>query len=224
MSDPVADPRARDLLAAHPDDVAALGATFRGAAGESETTAVGLDAARHDATWTGRAADAFRRAVGRLPPVLGRVRAGYAAVADALAAYEPELARLQGGFTVVVAERTEIEGRLRAAEATARMAHTDLAARRGGAPPWGARPDAELAAARADGAVVAYRAQLAALTQRAFALLDEFATARDACRDAVAAAQQTAPVRPSGQGITVIGAARGVAAPAAGAYPDPSGR
>lgn len=157
MLDPLADPRATDLLAAVPDDVAMLAATFRAAAGEAELTAAGLGAAQQDAVWTGRAADRFRDSIGHVPEELDRVRAGYAAVAAALSAYEPELARVQSTFVTVVAELTAIQ---------------------------------------ATGRVDAHARECAELTARAQALLDEFSTVRATCRDEVAAAQATAPVRP----------------------------
>jgi hypothetical protein len=206
VSDPLDDPRATDLLAARPDDVSTLSVNFRTAASESETTAAGLSAARTDGTWTGRAADAFRRAIGRLPHELDRVRAGYSAVADALAAYEPELSRIQNAFVQVIAERNDLETRLGPAQTAALAAHTAFLTT-GRARPGDRRSlaAAELAAARADGSIEGYRREIAQLTARAYALLDEFAAVRSACRAAIAAAQRTAPVRPeSGQGITVV--------------------
>ena len=119
MSDPLADPRAADLLAALPDDVAALAANFRTAADESRGTVVGLSAAQHDGTWTGGAADAFRRAIGRLPAELEKVRAGFEAVADALTVYEGELARIKAAFARVTAELSDVGSRFGPAQATA---------------------------------------------------------------------------------------------------------
>jgi cell wall-associated NlpC family hydrolase len=218
MLDPLDDPRATDLLAALPDDVSTLSANFRAAAGESETTAAGLSAAQNDGTWTGRAADAFRRAIGRLPHELSRVRAGYSAVADALAAYEPELSRLQAGFVQVIAELSDAQTRLGPARASAQAARASFT---GTTPSRHLAPrvlaQAELAIARADGAVGGYDREIVRLTSRAFALLDEFADVRSACRDSIATAQRTAPVRPrSGQGTTVIGASVSRTSTAAG--------
>jgi cell wall-associated NlpC family hydrolase len=218
MSDPLDDPRATDLLAALPDDVSTLAAKFRAAAGESAMTAAGLSAAQHDGTWIGTAAEAFRRAIGRLPRELYRVRAGYSAVADALTAYEPELSRVQAAFTQVVAERNDALSRLGHAQTAVQAAHGALVStqqakhveRR-------AMIAAELAVARASGTLDGYQSELVRLTGRAFALLDEFSVARDACRDSVAAAQRTAPLRPhSDQGTTIIAASGQPAATAAG--------
>jgi chromosome segregation ATPase len=177
MSDPLADPRALELLAAHPDEVGMLAAHFRAAASESQATATGLSAARQECTWIGRAADAFRRAIGRLPAQLDRVSAGFSEVAEALTAYEAELFTITTEFKRTVAELADAESRLVAAKAAA-PART---------------PDTEPEVAR--------------LTRRAFALLDDFSSAREACRSAIAAAQAIAPPRPqAGNGITVIGA------------------
>jgi uncharacterized protein YukE len=173
MSDPLADPRAGDLLSAIPDQVGVLAANFRTAAAESQSTATGLAAAQHDATWTGRAADAFRRAIGRLPSELGKVQTGFQEVASALSAYEPELAHIRAAFVRTVAQLA----------------------------------DAELAAVRSERWLPERRlgGEIADLRQKAFALLDEFASARSACSAAIAAAGATALPRPlSGQGTTVI--------------------
>lgn len=110
MSDPLADPRAADLLAAVPDDVGLAAAQFRAAAAESEMTAAGLSAARHDGTWTGAAANAFRHAIGRLPSELDQVRAGFSAVAEALTVYESDLARIRPAFTRAMSELAELAG------------------------------------------------------------------------------------------------------------------
>jgi hypothetical protein len=206
VSDPLVDPRAAELLAAQPDDVAALATSFHTAAVESRGTAVGLNAARHDGTWTGRAADAFRRAIGRLPAELETVRAGFEAVADALTVYEGELARIKPSFVRVDAELSDAQLRLGPAQATAHAAAgaltTTIHAR---AASTRALATAELAVARADGAVTGYTTEIATLRRRAFDLLDEFSTARGACRAAIAAAEKTAPVpRRTGHGRTVV--------------------
>ena len=173
MSDPLVDPRAADLLAAVPRDVGVVAADFRTAAAESEATAAGLSAARLDGTWTGRAAAAFRRAIGRLPAELEQVGVGFAAVAQALSAYESELAAIRPAFIRVLAELAE----------------------------------AEFRAARSGTPVAGDGVELVSLRRRAFELLEEFSRAREACRDAIAAAKGTAPARPPvGRGITVVDA------------------
>jgi hypothetical protein len=172
MSDPLADPRAIDLLAAEPDEAGALAGVFRTAASESSRTAVGLAAAQHDGTWAGRAADAFRTAIGGLPGRLGRLGTGFFTVAQALAWYESTLADIQPVFVSVIAELENARYRLPALQ---------------------------------DGAALACQTEISHLRRRAYELLDEFAAAREDCRDAIEAAQHGAPVAPPvGSGETVI--------------------
>jgi hypothetical protein len=204
MSDPLADPRATDLLAAEPDEAAALAGVFRSAASESSHTAVGLAAAQHDGVWTGRAADAFRRAIGALPRRLGRVGTGFSAVATALAQYESNLALIQAAFVRVIAELEDARSRLPGLEAVQAQADGALLAA-STLPGAGRMARAEIAAARADGAVAACNAEIVRARRRAFELLDEFAAARESCREAIVEAQHGAPVTPPvGSGNTVV--------------------
>jgi cell wall-associated NlpC family hydrolase len=210
VTDPLADPRAEDLLAAVPGDVSALATAFHTAAHEAGMTATGLRAARNDGLWSGHAADAFRESIGRVPAELERVRTGYSAVAMALSDYEETLALVQSAFVRVVGEISDIRGQISTAQTTATtaqrgmapghpMSYTDLLA-------------AELAIARAKHTLEGYHAEARRLHTRAFTLLDEFDTARQLCRATVAAAQRTAPVQPqAGQGKHVLGATGGLA-------------
>jgi hypothetical protein len=189
MADPLIDPRAAELLGAEPEQAGALAGMFRTAAGESGQTSTGLAAAQHDASWTGRAADAFRRAIGRLPGQLGRLSDGFTIVADALNGYEDVLGPIQSEFERVIARLGDAEARLGPLQAAA--------------PAGGAATDCET--------------QIASLRRRAFALLDDFADARNACRAAIAAGQQRAPAAPTtGSGVTVIDFDEAIERPAAG--------
>jgi hypothetical protein len=115
MSDPMADPRATDLLAAAPEEIHAAGVQLRLAASESVLVAQGLVAARQDPRWHGHAADSFHQAIGRLPGTLDQVHGSFAAVAAALAVYEADLNELQPAFRrVAAALRSEPEERRRA--------------------------------------------------------------------------------------------------------------
>ena len=67
MSDPLTDPRAKDLLSADPSEVAPLGTQFRNVATDAETAIHGLQGAHNSADWTGHAADLFRQKLGKLP-------------------------------------------------------------------------------------------------------------------------------------------------------------
>jgi cell wall-associated NlpC family hydrolase len=215
VTDPLADPRATDLLAAAPDDISALAQSFRTAADEAQMTARGLDAARGDGTWTGKAADSFRDSIGRLPGELERVRAGYSTVSDALGIYETALAEIQSAFVKIVAELSDIRSRIAPAQAATQSAQQNFTATRQGAHvDRRALAEAELAVARAESTMHGYHAAIESLRGRAFTLLDDFSAVRTACHQAVAAAQRTAPVRPrTGDGTIVIGAEAQLAAP-----------
>jgi hypothetical protein len=207
MSDPLADPRAIDLLAAEPDEAGALASVFRTAASESGRTSVGLAAAQEDGLWTGRAANAFRRAIGSLPGRLRALGGGFSAVAHALSAYESNLAEIQPVFVSVIAELENARYRLPSLEQAQEQADGALLVA-AVAPGTSAGRVArlEVAAARAEGAAFACEAEISALRKRAFELLDEFAAARESCREAIVAAQHGAPVQPtSGTGVTSVG-------------------
>ncbi len=115
MTDPRDDPRTPWLLSVVPDEVGRLAADFGTAARESADTAVGLTAAQHDGHWTGRAAEAFRDSIGRLPRQLERLHAGYAAVQRALSAYEDALSEIQPKFRTTYNEYVALHGPLDAA-------------------------------------------------------------------------------------------------------------
>ena len=202
MIDPLSDPRAEDLLAAVPADVATLASAFHTAAQEAAMTATGLLAAREDGTWTGHAADSFRDSIGHVPSELQHIRTGYSAVATALSDYEVTLALVQNEFVKVVGGLSDLStqiGTTRTAATTAQNGMTP-----GRPMSFNDLRQAELAVAQARRTLEGYHAEAAQLRSRAFTLLEEFDTARDLCRATVAAAQRTAPVRPqSGQGKRV---------------------
>jgi hypothetical protein len=206
MSDPLADPRTAELLGADPQEAISLAGVFRRAASESGYTGVGLAAAQHDGTWTGRAADTFRSAIGRLPGRLGRLGTGFEAVARALALYESSLVDIQPVFVNVAAELETAQARLPALETEQERADGALlVAIETPGTTSAKRARAEVEAARAGGAVTGCQNEIHRLRTRAFELLDEFGDAREACRTSIVAAQHGAPVSPSfGSGETVI--------------------
>lgn len=172
MIDPLADPRSALLLAADPDAAAELAAQFAVAADGCATTAVGLRAARHQGAWSGRAADAYRVTVGRLPARLSRLQAAFGDAAAALRAYEPELAECQVAYRTLAAELAEAEQLL----ARARFSE--------------AAPGDLLRPGRAEAA----RAALDALRVQAFLVLDAFSLAEQGCRGAIAALGESLPI------------------------------
>jgi cell wall-associated NlpC family hydrolase len=204
VTDPLADPRAEDLLAAVPADVTALAAAFHTAATEAGMTAAGLRAARNDGTWTGHAADSFRQSIGHVPAELERVRTGYSAVAVALRDYEDTLALIQSEFVKVVGELGDVRTQIGTTQTAATIAKNGMTP--GHPLSYNDLLQAELAIARAQHTLEGYHAEARRLHARALTLLDEFATARTLCRATVAAAGQTAPARPlAGQGKHVAG-------------------
>ena len=204
MTDPLADPRAEDLLAAVPADITALAAAFHTAAHEAGMTATGLRAARNDGTWTGHAADSFRQSIGHVPAELERVRTGYSAVAIALGDYEETLALIQNAFVRVVGELSDVHVQMGTAQTAASTAQTGMTP--GHPLSYNDLLQAELAIARAKQTLEGYHAEARRLHARALTLLEEFDTARRLCRATVAAAGRTAPVQPqAGQGKHVAG-------------------
>ena len=204
MTDPLADPRAEDLLAAVPADVSSLAGAFHTAAHEAGMTTTGLVAARDDGTWTGHAADSFRASIGHIPAELERVRTGYQAVATALSDYETTLALVQSEFVSVVGSLSDVRAQTGSAATAATTAQGAMTP--GHPVTYNDLLAAELAIARAKHTLEGYHAQARQLEARALTLLDDFDTARKLCRATVAAAQRTAPVSPqAGQGKHVVG-------------------
>jgi hypothetical protein len=101
-ADPMLDPRAEDLLAFDPDQVAGAVRELTAAAGEAEATQRGLEAARHDGVWTGHAAATFRSSIGRVPAELRKLWHGFSAVANAMYRYSEATAVIQHDFQRVM--------------------------------------------------------------------------------------------------------------------------
>ncbi|MDQ6745877.1 MAG: NlpC/P60 family protein [Actinomycetota bacterium] len=208
MSDPLHDPRAQELLRVLPEEVGTLAGKFRTAAIEAQQTATGLNAARHDGHWTGRAAAAFRHAIGRLPAELDRVCTGFDAVSDALTTYDGELTRIKPAFAQVALELEDAEPRLAAAQAAYRTAAAaDAVAARNPGSTLATLIKDQHDVTLAHGPLVALSAHIERLRMRGMALLEEFSAARGACHAAIRAAGRSAPVahHRGGAGVTVIG-------------------
>jgi hypothetical protein len=202
--DPLSDPRAHDLLTAVPGEVGTLAGDFHAAAQESQMTSAGLSAAQHDGSWTGHAADAFRKAIGRLPRELDRVQDGFRAVAAALDSYESELTPVQTQFVDAAYQLGQARAELGPVEADQQAAmRAWQALLRSGTALTAARLQAEEAVAGADGAVRRQNAEVDRLSRRASELLDEFQAIRDSCRAAIATAQQGTIIR-SADGHTPV--------------------
>jgi hypothetical protein len=141
-----------------------------------------------------------------LPIELRQIGTGCRDVADALTGYEAQLAQLKPAFAQAVAMLADARERLAAARAidataTATLRHLLESGRTA---PTMSLIDDELAVARADDAVIGWRSAVARLEPRTFALLDEFAAARDSCAAAIAGAGLTAPGRPPAGSATIV--------------------
>jgi cell wall-associated NlpC family hydrolase/uncharacterized protein YukE len=221
MTDPRDDPRTPWLLSVVPDEVGRLAGDFQTAARESADTATGLRAAQHDGHWTGRAAEAFRDAIGRLPQQLENLHAGYAAVQSALTAYEETLNDIQPKFRLAYDEYLALQGPLDAALRQDRLDLGTLTSQRG----LRGIPRGEIDRLKAtvilDGhALARLQNQAEPLREQCQRLLGDFSEARHACRTAIAAAATAAPVRHrshGGSGTTVVGVVEGGGSAMAGA-------
>ena len=208
MADPLADPRATDLLAADPLEVGAVAYTFQSVSLEAEAVAGGLRAAPRHAEWWGEAADAFRHTIGNYPAQLDKVHSSYGETATALKHYEGELASLQNSFRAV---KQQVEGaRSHAGALTSQLSgqgqqlaganfilREELNAH--------AKPTAaQLAADRSAGEKFAVTAgalervqnELSSLEAHAFRILDTFASERKTVTGKLSAAAKLAPKSP----------------------------
>ena len=135
MGDPLADPRAQQLLrpirARWP-----TGLEFRKVASEAERRRR-LFGRADDGTWTGSAADAFRTQLGKLPGDLDKVQQSYGEVAQALDVYEGDLGPLQTQFRSLARQLTTALGNLSTAQGALSTAKGNLttATRRPTRPP-----------------------------------------------------------------------------------------
>jgi len=197
MLDLESDPRSNELMLARPAEIAMLAAYLRRAAEESCSTATGLRAAEHDGLWHGDAADAFRRAIGRMPSRLDALYAGFRDAGAALSAYVAALTRIQTAFGQaigVIQSWSAPIGPARVAADTARVDLRQLLHRPG------TRSSVILAALqdveRADGRLEDITDVVGRLHRSAYALLDEFEHQRTACGSQIAAARRLAQAPP----------------------------
>ena len=197
MVDLESDPRSNDLMLARPAEIALLADYFRRAAQESGSTATGLRAAQNDGHWHGDAADAFRRAIGRMPGRLDSLSAGFRDAGAALSAYEAALTRIQTAFGQAIGAIQSWSAQIGPARTAADTALIDL---RQLLHRPGTRRSVILAALqdveRADGRLGDITDIVGRLYRSASALLDEFEHQRTACRSQIAAARRLAPAPP----------------------------
>ncbi len=208
MADPLADPRARDLLAADPGEVSAVAYSLQVVALEAEGIAGGLRVAPGSAQWWGESADAFRNTIGHYPAELDAVHASYAEAASALNHYEGELAALQSAFRAL---QQQLEGARRSASgltsqllAEGQQLGSANLILRGDALAHAKPTAAELATdARAgervavtSGALERVDGEASALEAHTFRILDAFAGERSTVASKLSAAARLAPKSP----------------------------
>lgn len=198
MNDPLSDPRARDLLSADPNEVWTLGSTFRRVAGDAESIATALRGAEHGARWTGTAANAFRANLGQIPGEVEQVHSSYLDVANALSAYEGQLASVQPAFQRLAEQLTAARGSLTRAQGQLNTAQGHLLAAENGpllSPSQASTriKSAQHAVSLANGPVATYQGEVSRLEAQGNHLLDEFQQARDGCQSKVRGASAIAP-------------------------------
>jgi uncharacterized protein YukE len=193
MSDPLTDPRAIDLLSADPNEVAALAGRFTTAAQESAATGAGLSTAQLQANWNGRAAEAFRRSIERLPRDLSRLDGRLTAASQALSAYETGLAANQSAFGQLGDQIVDTRGRLR--QALTAQTQADAALQRAELEPHRVRrlAAAQQAADQAGDTVTSWAQEVDSLCARAMRILDAFEQERDSAQAAIGAAGSGLP-------------------------------
>lgn len=196
MSDPLTDPRAKDLLSADPNEVASLSTQFRNVATDVETAIHGLQGAHNAADWTGPAADLFRQKLGRLPGDLQKVQQSYGDAATTLSAYATHLGPLKSQFQALVPQIqgaqtavTTAQGNVNAAKGNLTTAQNAKAAK----PTDPSVTSAKSAVNTAGGALTRAQGDLSSLDGRANHILDEFETLRGQARSAIAKAAGLAP-------------------------------
>jgi hypothetical protein len=208
MADPLSDPRARDLLAADPFEVAGVAYTLRSVSLEAQAVAGGLRGAPSYAEWWGESAETFRNTIGNYPAQVDKVHSSYGEAASALNHYEGELASLQSSFRTV---QQQLESaRSHASALTSQLggqgqqlAGDNLILREelnAHARPTAAQLAADASAgekfAATAGALERAQREVSGLEGHAFRILDTFANERKTVAGKLSAAANLAPKSP----------------------------
>jgi hypothetical protein len=196
MGDPLTDPRAAQLLASDTGEISALAATFRTVASQAETAISGLHGAHGDANWFGRAADAFRTQLGKLPGDLAKVQHSYSETAGALDSYGSELGPIQSRFRSLAGQITSAQSSLTTAQGNLTTAQGSLSTATSAPhakPQTPAVVTAHQAVQTASGAVGRLQGEVSGLQGQAYGLLDEFDTVRGHARTRISSAAGIAP-------------------------------
>jgi hypothetical protein len=196
VGDPLSDPRAADLLAADPGEVASLAGAFHNVAAQAQTAIGGLHGAHNDATWTGGAADAFRSQLGKLPGDLAKVHQSYGETASALDGYGAQLGPLQSRFRSLSSQISSTQSSLTTAQGNLSTAQNNLTTATSAPHAKPSSPaviNAHTAVQNASGSVGRLQGDLSGLQGQAFRVLDEFDSVRGHARSRVSSASGVAP-------------------------------
>lgn len=196
MGDPLSDARAHGLLTAAIGEIDSLAAAFRRVASQAQTSAAALRGANADGTWTGKAADAFRTQLGKLPGDLDKVHQSYGEVATALSGYANGLEPIQSQFRALASQLSSARSNLSSAQSNLSTAKSNLSTATSAPHATSSTPavvNAHTAVSNASGAVSNLQGQLSGLESRGYQLLDEFDTIRGHARSTVSSASGIAP-------------------------------
>ncbi|HEX3975904.1 MAG TPA: hypothetical protein VHW96_06540 [Solirubrobacteraceae bacterium] len=196
MGDPLSDPRAHGLLTADTGEIGSLAGAFQRVAGQAQTSAAALRGANGDGTWTGKAADAFRTQLGKLPGDLDKVQQSYGEVANGLSAYASGLEPIQSQFRSLASQLTTARSNLSSAQSHLSTAKSSLSTATSAAHATSSTPaviDADTAVSNASSAVGNLQGAVTGLESRGYHLLDEFDTIRGHARSTVSSAAGIAP-------------------------------
>jgi hypothetical protein len=196
MGDPLSDPRAHGLLTADTGEVGSLATAFHRVASQAQTSAAALRGANGDGTWTGKAADAFRTQLGKLPGDLDKVQQSYGEVASALSAYAGGLGPIQSQFRSLASQLTAARSNLSSAQSNLSTAKNSLSTATSAPHATSSTPavvDAHTAVSNASSAVGNLQGDVSGLESRGYHLLDEFDTIRGHARSTVSSAAGIAP-------------------------------
>lgn len=196
MGDPLSDSRALGLLNASIGEIDSLAAAFHRVADQARTSAAALRGANGDGTWTGKAADAFRTQLGKLPGDLDNVQRSYGEVATALSSYASQLGPIQSEFRSLSSQLTTARGNLSSAQSNLSTAKSNLSTATSAPHAKSTTPavvNAHTAVSNASSAVSNLQGEVSGLESRGYRLLDEFDSIRGHARSTVSSAAGIAP-------------------------------
>lgn len=212
----------QNIQTARPDDISALGSSYRTYAEQALSTARGLTAAASATQWTGKAAEQFQTEVGKLPAHLDTVHAAYGAVGDALCNYANQIPDFQSRLQVISAGLDTAQSSLANAQGQESGAKAKLKAVINQPPDPGHEGAVERAMtvlSSARNLVGYYEGEVSHHSRRRMELLGDFLHLREQTRAQITTGAESAPGAPSVTVTAVGSAAAGAGVAAVGALP-----